>query len=236
MSDFDFSTIRVVVIDDQPVIRGMVRGLLKRLGVEKIWLAGDGHEGLAFITLHEPDCVLCDINMQPMNGLELVRQVRSGHAKGVRRDLPIAMLTGISDAEIVGTALALDVNAFILKPVSGSQLAPRLSRSITQPPPLRDGDQYAAIDVPDLTAKLPQTGTRSSPAILRSEIEDANEHVVQVALHEVPINSVLGRDILSPTGQLLLAKGRPLSRSMLDRLGDLVDVDNGLQRIWIRRS
>lgn len=235
MSDFDFTGIKVVVIDDQPVIRGMVRGLLKRLGVEQMWLAADGSEGLVYMAEHEPDCVLCDINMLPMNGLELVKLVRAGDVAKVRRDLPIAMLTGHSDAAIVGTALALDVSAFILKPVSGAQLGARVARSISQPPPVRDAAHYGAIDLPDLAVTLPSVAVRSSPAIMMAEIEASNEGIVLMELEEVPTNAVLGRDIYSATGQLLLAKGRPLNRSMLDRLSDLLDVNESLRQIWVRR-
>jgi hypothetical protein len=54
-----------------------------------------------------------------------------------------------------------------------------------------------------------------------------------MALSEVPAGSTLARDIRADNGTLLLAKGRTLNRSMLNRLGDLMGAHDDLKQIWV---
>src|SRR5258708_11352669 len=165
MPSFDFATAKIVIVDDQEAIRATVRVQLRRLGVVDIWAASDGPEALSLLRAEEASCLICDINMRPMNGLQVVQQIRSG-AAGIRRDLPIAMLTAHSDVEIVGTALALDVNGFILKPVSVAELGSRLTRVLTEPVQVADADSYDALRIPLLDAFSEEPVAPAPPAVL----------------------------------------------------------------------
>lgn len=247
MSGFDFSQSDVLIIDDQEVIRGMVRGLLIRLGVRNVTQAADGAEGLLQLGDTLPSCVLCDINMKRMNGLEFLKTIRSGNS-AAPHDLPVALLTGHSDADIVDTALALDASAFILKPVSGSQLGARLTRVLGQPMQMHSPAHYGAIDLPNLKAPVsanvealapastgPGVGVRlTPPPPPPSPFDTASDRKYEKYIHEVPAGAVLAEDLRLSNGRLLLSRGKSLSQPMLDRLNDLVDVHPCLGRIWIK--
>jgi two-component system, chemotaxis family, chemotaxis protein CheY len=245
MPSFDFATAKIVIVDDQEAIRATVRVQLRRLGVVDIWAASHGPEALSLLRAEEASCLICDINMRPMNGLQVVQQIRSGEA-GIRRDLPIAMLTAHSDVEIVGTALALDVNGFILKPVSVAELGSRLTRVLTEPVQVADADSYAALRIPLLDAVSEEPVAPAPPAVLMPTVrkpaaaessgavaEEEETGGERMALSEVPAGSTLARDIRADNGTLLLAKGRTLNRSMLNRLGDLMGAHDDLKQIWV---
>ncbi len=230
MTQIDWPKISVLIIDDQPVIRAAARSQLRQLGVSDIWMAEDGAEGLAVMAREKPICVLCDIDMRPMNGFEVVQKVRAGKVK-VGRELPIAMLTSHSDAESVGTALALDINAFILKPVSAQQLAVRLGRALTEPLSLHPAAYYETIDVHPEAAATPATPL--PPGVVIHATAPDGRQVVRVALADVPPGAVLARNLEGPNGKLLLGAGQALSRATLDRLGDLVSVNDSLRFLYL---
>jgi CheY-like chemotaxis protein len=247
MPSFDFATTKIVIVDDQEAIRATVRVQLRRLGVVEIWAAPDGPQALSLLRTEEPSCLICDINMRPMNGLQVVQQIRTGEA-GIRRDLPITMLTGLSDVEIVGTALALDVNGFIVKPVSVAELGARLTRVLTTPSQVADADIYAAVKIPVLDAEsgpaepapfavlMPAARPSAAAQPVADEPEEGPTAGERLPLTEVPPGSVLARDLRAANGTLLLAHGRVLNRALLDRLGDLMGAHDDLKQIWVIRS
>ena len=73
-----FSPLNVLVVDDMPAIRRMLRQMLQHLGVKgDIREAGDGQEAWEVLQERPFDLVVCDINMPRMNGLDLLRHLRA---------------------------------------------------------------------------------------------------------------------------------------------------------------
>lgn len=131
MKPIDFSSIRILLLEDQPFIRTLLKQLLRSLGTRDIREGIDGTEGLKLLDEgFLPDLVLCDVQMTPMDGLTFVRQVR-GAADAGRAKLPMIMLTAAADADIVRAAADLGVGGFLVKPVSQRLLAERMSAVLT---------------------------------------------------------------------------------------------------------
>lgn len=117
----DFPHLTVLVVDDQDYIRKLLRQLLKHLGCGTVLEASDGAEALNALATMTPDLILCDIRMQPVDGLEFLRQVRRG--KGVLvSTVPIIFLTGESDRGTVMAAIESEVDGYLVKPVSPQDL------------------------------------------------------------------------------------------------------------------
>ena len=233
MSGVQFDQLSAVVIDDQDAVRGMVRGLLRKLGLTTIELGKDVADGLGVIAKTRPDFVLLDINMPGRNGLELVRDVRAGLAQPIRRDLPIALLTGHTDQAIVGTALALDANAFIAKPVSAKVLGERIERMFTRPVPIREASVYASLELPDFGLPLPPGALVNAGVVLKPSLPERGPAEVLKDLIAIEAGTVLSRPLRGSSGHLLLAAGQSLSASMIDRLSDLAELDETLRSIWV---
>jgi CheY-like chemotaxis protein len=122
----------VLVVDDNPFMRNVVRGLLANIGVKKVLDAGDGIAALDVIRQSAPDIVVLDWEMPLLNGPELVRIVRS---PGVfpTPDIPIIMLTAHGERWRIVEAVKLGVNEFLCKPVSAKALFDRIISILLQP-------------------------------------------------------------------------------------------------------
>jgi CheY-like chemotaxis protein len=123
---------RVLLVDDEPYMRKVVRTMLLGLGVRAVLEAEDGLSGLAMIRAHGPDCVILDWEMPELNGTSFVRMVRSPETFPYP-DVPIIMLTGHGEKQRVVEAVCVGVNEFLLKPVSTSALRDRLVSVLLNP-------------------------------------------------------------------------------------------------------
>ena len=123
----------VLLVDDENFSRATVARMLRGLGCVDVLFAADGAEALQILsTGHQViDVIISDFNMPVVHGLQFLRAVRTGTNK-IRRGTPFAMLTGYSDKRLVDLALALDVNAFLVKPVSKDGLAKRMAKLLAQ--------------------------------------------------------------------------------------------------------
>jgi two-component system chemotaxis response regulator CheY len=124
--------LRVLVVDDNPFMRNLVRNMLANLGVKKIHEAGDGIAALDMIRSLMPDVVILDWEMPLLTGPELVRIVRSPGAFPVP-DIPIIMLTAHGERWRIVEAAKLGVNEFLCKPVSAKALFDRLISILLKP-------------------------------------------------------------------------------------------------------
>ena len=144
----DLSGRRVLVADDVMYSRSIVRWLLRDFGDPRVHQAANGKEALGYLRVGV-DAVISDFNMPEMQGLELLKAVRTGQ-QNINRATPFAMLTAYSDKHLVDVALALDVNAFLIKPVSKRAFSTRLERMLRQLKAeewLKSAEQYDEIDV-----------------------------------------------------------------------------------------
>lgn len=119
---------RILVIDDMPSIRELVRNHLKAMGFKNIVEAEDGDDGLK--TLIEQNSagkpiqlVISDWNMPRMKGLDLLKQVR---ATNEWQNLPFVLLTSESEREQVTEAVLAGVSQYIVKPFAAKVFEDKL--------------------------------------------------------------------------------------------------------------
>jgi two-component system chemotaxis response regulator CheY len=115
----------VLVVDDNPYMRRMIRTLLVNCGVKDIYEATDGIVALDSIRTVAPDVVILDWEMPLLSGPELVRIVRSPGVFPIP-DVPIIMLSHHGERWRVVEAVKLGVNEYLTKPVSAKSLYDRL--------------------------------------------------------------------------------------------------------------
>jgi DNA-binding NarL/FixJ family response regulator len=110
--------IRVVLVDDQTLVRRGIRSLLELAGdVTIVAEAGDGEEGLAAIRRERPDVVLLDVRMPKKGGLDVLRELQSGESPP-----PTILLTTFDDDEVLLEAVKAGARGYLLKDVSLEQL------------------------------------------------------------------------------------------------------------------
>jgi DNA-binding NarL/FixJ family response regulator len=110
--------IRVILVDDQPVVRaGAARILGPDDGFEVVAECDDGDEVVAAVAAHEPDLVLMDVRMRRTDGATATRSLRStGEAP------PVLMFTTFDDDDVLWDALDAGAAGFILKDCSAADL------------------------------------------------------------------------------------------------------------------
>ena len=118
-------SLRILVVDDQESIRGVMRGYVKRLGVDNVDTAESGSAALKQLTKQPYHLVVSDINMENGSGLDLLKAMR---AHPVLKRTPVLMVTGSSDNETVSSVLQAGVNGYVVKPVSFDALKQRVEK------------------------------------------------------------------------------------------------------------
>jgi CheY-like chemotaxis protein len=153
--------LRVLVVDDNPFMRNLVRSMLTNIGVKKVIEAGDGIDALEIIRTNTPDVVVLDWEMPLLNGAELVRIVRSPGAFPVP-DLPIIMLSAHGERWRILESAKLGVNEFLCKPVSAKALFDRLISILLKP---RESVQLGEYYGPAPRRPNRATATRAQEAV-----------------------------------------------------------------------
>lgn len=114
----------ILVIDDVPIARTFNASALRAAGFEVVE-ADDGQLALAMLPNQAIDAIVCDFQMPNMNGVELVQAVRS---QAQYQRIPILMLSAEGNAQTMKSATDAGATAWVLKPVSRSQLVATVNR------------------------------------------------------------------------------------------------------------
>ena len=122
--------LRLLLVEDSPTNRLVVREMAKRLKLE-VTEAQDGAEALSLLALSRVDFILTDLHMPHVDGLELTRQIREMEAGGTSR-VPIICLTADTQAELQEAILTAGADGFIMKPVQLGQLQETLSQFVSR--------------------------------------------------------------------------------------------------------
>lgn len=115
---------RVVIVDDESLIRMDLRDILESQGHEVL---GEGCNGVEAITLCktlQPDVVLMDVKMPELDGIEAARQIGYAHLT------PVVLLTSFSQQDLIDRARESGVYGYLIKPVREDQLVPTLQMAI----------------------------------------------------------------------------------------------------------
>lgn len=113
--------LRVLVIEDQAYTRQIIRQTLDRLGVKNVHEAADGGEGMKQTLRTRPDIVLCDVHMQPVNGIHYLARLRAFKNAEIAAT-PVIFLTADAEEGTVLTGKEFGVDGYIVKPVSAAIL------------------------------------------------------------------------------------------------------------------
>jgi two-component system, chemotaxis family, chemotaxis protein CheY len=118
------SNLPILIVDDYRTMLRIIRNLLKQLSFTNVDEASDGSEALARLREKSYGLVISDWNMQPVTGLDLLREVR---ADAALQHLPFIMITAESKAENVVAAKEAGVNNYIVKPFNAETLKAKIA-------------------------------------------------------------------------------------------------------------
>lgn len=141
----NFKKLSVLIVEDTAPMRKLLGSVLETLDVGTIHAASDGQQGFQLFCRVSPDIVIADWHMEPMNGIELTREMRTS-SLSPNRLVPIILVTGYNARSRVAIARDAGVNEFMIKPFSASDLALRLARVINRPRDFIDTSDYFGPD------------------------------------------------------------------------------------------
>jgi two-component system chemotaxis response regulator CheY len=114
---------RCLVVEDSQVMRQLLVFALQRVRELEVTEADDGVDALRKLSGNRYDIIITDINMPIMDGLKLIKRIRSDDSY---KDVPIIVVTTEGSQEDRSRALALGANAYITKPIQGPQVVAKV--------------------------------------------------------------------------------------------------------------
>lgn len=212
----------ILVVDDEMFSRNLLGFTLKNIGepqvicVESVAAAEDTLRDLA----KPPRLTILDYQMPDRSGLDLLQAIRAGRTGRFGRDLPIMMLSGIDDGAVVAAAVALDVDAFVTKPLMAEGLRARLPFLLGSDRPIKSPEAYEAVMLRSLSVPHATDGAVSGGT--------------PVSISELKPLQRLTRDIRAPRGDLIAAAGSTVTGRLIALLRDLSEAGLALSPIHVK--
>lgn len=128
------NTQRILFVEDDISVRNLVRELLTDIGVGEVRMANSGEEALSLMKTFTPTMMISDWYMKPVDGLSLLRQVRSGQTR-MPSQTPIIFLTSENNAEKIHTVIRNGVDHVLVKPFNRSVVMRAITRVAQQSRP-----------------------------------------------------------------------------------------------------
>ena len=133
---------RILVVDDKELMRDSVAAILSRKG-HLVVTASDGASALTRILDKRPECVVTDLQMPGMNGLELLAEIRK-----IDAELPVVFMTAFGSVETAVEAMKLGAFDYVTKPFSGDELSISTERALEHARLLRENQVLRANAAP----------------------------------------------------------------------------------------
>lgn len=125
----DIKRARIVVVEDEKVMSTFILSTLRRIGILDLFAFEDGASALREVGKLKPDLIVTDIHMQPMGGIDFVRQLRS-LPNNQLSNTKVIFLSADSSAATVKEALPLGVAGYLVKPPTLNALAAKIESAL----------------------------------------------------------------------------------------------------------
>lgn len=137
---------RVVIVDDEPITRMDLVGMLEEIGYQVVGEAGDGFDAVEVCRAQRPDLVLLDVRMPVFDGFGAAETIIKEETAGC-----VVFLTAYNDRESIERAKEIGVAGYLVKPVEQRLLLPTLEVALAQSERLRQSREETARSRQELT-------------------------------------------------------------------------------------
>ncbi|MYS20659.1 MULTISPECIES: ANTAR domain-containing response regulator [unclassified Streptomyces] len=137
-------TTRVVIAEDEALIRLDLKEMLEEEGYSVVGEAGDGETAVKLAEEHQPDLVILDVKMPVLDGISAAERIAAGKLA------PVLMLTAFSQRELVERARDAGAMAYLVKPFTKSDLVPAIEMAVSRFQELRALES----EIADLSLRL----------------------------------------------------------------------------------
>lgn len=137
--------VKILVVDDMQPMLSLIKSVLTIYGFKEIFTASNGEEAYDLVCRHDPDLILTDWVMEPMDGLEFTKMVRR-NPLSPNPYVPILMMTGFSSRLRVEGSRDAGITEFLVKPFSSRDLCARIVQIIEKPRQFVDAVEFFGPD------------------------------------------------------------------------------------------
>ena len=130
--NYNIQQLHFLVVDDNKHMSMLIKNLLHALGSRMVAEANDAADAFAELTHFPADIIITDYHMQPLDGLDFVRLVRTG-SDSPNPFVPIIMLSGHTEMNKIMQARDAGVHEYLAKPISAKSLYSRIDSIIARP-------------------------------------------------------------------------------------------------------
>lgn len=142
---YQFKNARILIVDDMPPMLTLTSSILRIFGFENVETATDADEAFTTFCKFDPDLVITDWQMEPYDGLELVRKMRTSQMSP-NRFVPVIMMTGYSHRIRVEASRDAGVTEFLVKPFKAKDLYARIEQLIEKPRQFVEAEEFFGPD------------------------------------------------------------------------------------------
>jgi CheY-like chemotaxis protein len=223
--------LKILIAEDEPFMRNVLEKTLVREGA---WVAPcvDGADALSTAaSALLVDIIMLDFLMPKVHGLFALKKIRTGKA-GVRYDIPVGLLTSASESKVVNVSMALDCDAFIIKPFNKVQLLERVERLRHRiGRKLKEPSQYEKVNagLPDDPTSLPDPGAEADDG--KTVMVSANG--ARLDIGALSVGMVLIEDLKSQSDDVIVPAETTLTEALVTLLRNL-DAIKPLRPVAIR--
>lgn len=142
---YTLNSVRILLIDDMRPMLTLTKSVLSIFGFRDVLMATNGEEGFEMVLEHDPDLIITDWMMEPVNGLEFTERLRRDPMTP-NPYVPVIMMTGFSSKLRVEQARDAGITEFLMKPFSSRDLYNRIHLIIEKPRQFVDAGDFFGPD------------------------------------------------------------------------------------------
>ncbi|MFN3306121.1 MAG: PleD family two-component system response regulator [Candidatus Kapaibacteriota bacterium] len=178
---------RALVIDDDVWMQRILSKTLQSYGFRKVFLASDGYEGVSLAVEYHPDIIVLDILMPDLSGHQTLKLLRTIKAT---QNIPVLMVSALSDTENLGKAVKMGVNCFVSKPFTRTTIFEKLVSIFGQDrmekiaaglpidtQPYREELEIPTLETIDEKAKDTETTSEAHPGVSKEKISKSYHEI-----------------------------------------------------------
>jgi CheY-like chemotaxis protein len=175
-----YAQLRVLIVEDHAFTRLLIKEVLQSLGCNpaNVREAEDGGAGLNLLKEQRVHLIICDWQMEPMDGLTFVRRLRDP-SNSIDPFVPIILCTAFTDRDLIERARDTGVTEIMTKPITVKSIEGKVRSILEQPRPFVDATQYFG----------PDRRRRSDDGAPRDDRRSARRTIIKQVSEDEPIKN-----------------------------------------------
>jgi CheY-like chemotaxis protein len=203
---------KILVVDDDSFVRRIIVEILNSLGFQNAKTVSNAESAIQLFNTDKYDIIITDIFMPDITGLDFIKRIRTGKTLAAA-DIRIIVLSNLTQSDVLGAALALDVNGLIVKPITPDIIERKIRHALSEPTHLHPKIAYEAVNIDFTLDNEDKPKQTSQPNDLNTSITET----IYVPIHALTTGMILKKAVYYKNGELLLNAGETLTDDIIKR-------------------